>query len=584
MAPPRLIAKSAHDEATVLDGEVPTSLLVNSTSFLANGHPILKEVPANITATPWVDANGVIKGVKGLVKGGCPPGMVVIDNGWQSICLDDDPIDKEGMDRAVTGEEIPYRLVKFEEDHEFKDYESAKLPNTKGMSAVVSDLKEEFKTIEYVYMWEALCGYWGGIKPNVLGMLEAKAIEPKWSPGFHMFMEDFATNNISRDGIRIVQPEMANKMYEGLQSHLESTRIDGIKIDVIQVLEMLGEDFRGRVELAITFYKALTTSLRKYFKGNDIIASMEQCNDFLFLGTEAITLGRAGMSLGALRLQQPMAISGEPVYVSDSVGQHNFKLLKSLVLPDGSILRCHSCALPTRDCLFEDPLHDGKTMLKDLEPQQRVVGVFNCQGGGWFPKYRKTKRASKFLGMVGCLVYPKNIEWRHGKDTISIQGAHQFAVYIFQRKYMKLMKFTEKIEISQEPLNYELLTVSPVTILPIKSIGFCPIGLVNMLNSGRAIQSIDFDDDGNSVRIGVKGKGEMGVFATEKPISCKIDGVDVGFSYNDQMVSIEVSWPNFSRAYPKTNTENEKRGAFKFNKKKDTTSLSWASAQHHCLL
>lgn len=58
------------------------------------------------------------------------------------------------------------------------------------------------------------------------------------------------------------------------------------------------------------------------------------------------------------------AISGGPIYISDSVGQHNFKLLKSLVLPDGSILRCQHYALPTRDCLFEDPVHDGKTMLK----------------------------------------------------------------------------------------------------------------------------------------------------------------------------------------------------------------------------
>ena len=58
------------------------------------------------------------------------------------------------------------------------------------------------------------------------------------------------------------------------------------------------------------------------------------------------------------------AISGGPIYVSDSVGQHNFKLLKSLALPDGSILRCQHYALPTRDCLFDDPLHDGKTMLK----------------------------------------------------------------------------------------------------------------------------------------------------------------------------------------------------------------------------
>lgn len=58
------------------------------------------------------------------------------------------------------------------------------------------------------------------------------------------------------------------------------------------------------------------------------------------------------------------AISGGPIYVSDHVGKHNFELLKRLVLPDGSILRCAYYALPTRDCLFEDPLHDGKTMLK----------------------------------------------------------------------------------------------------------------------------------------------------------------------------------------------------------------------------
>ena len=58
------------------------------------------------------------------------------------------------------------------------------------------------------------------------------------------------------------------------------------------------------------------------------------------------------------------AISGGPIYVSDAVGKHNIPLLKRLVLPDGSILRCDYYALPTRDCLFVDPLHDGKTMLK----------------------------------------------------------------------------------------------------------------------------------------------------------------------------------------------------------------------------
>lgn len=65
----------------------------------------------------------------------------------------------------------------------------------------------------------------------------------------------------------------------------------------MQLLEMLSEEFGGRVELAKAYYKALTASVKKHFKGNGVIASMEHCNDFMFLGTEAIALGRVGMFL-----------------------------------------------------------------------------------------------------------------------------------------------------------------------------------------------------------------------------------------------------------------------------------------------
>lgn len=57
---------------------------------------------------------------------------------------------------------------------------------------------------------------------------------------------------------------------------------------------MLSEDFGGRVELAKAYYKAITASVQKYFKGNGVIASMEHCNDFMFLGTQTISLGRVG--------------------------------------------------------------------------------------------------------------------------------------------------------------------------------------------------------------------------------------------------------------------------------------------------
>lgn len=58
------------------------------------------------------------------------------------------------------------------------------------------------------------------------------------------------------------------------------------------------------------------------------------------------------------------AVSGGPVYVSDRPGNHNFDVLKQLVLPDGSILRAQIPARPTRDSLFQNVLRDGKTLLK----------------------------------------------------------------------------------------------------------------------------------------------------------------------------------------------------------------------------
>ncbi len=46
------------------------------------------------------------------------------------------------------------------------------------------------------------------------------------------------------------------------------------------------------------------------------------------------------------------AISGGAVYVSDKPGEHDFELLKALVLEDGSVLRALLPGRPTRDALF----------------------------------------------------------------------------------------------------------------------------------------------------------------------------------------------------------------------------------------
>nr|XP_043607898.1 probable galactinol--sucrose galactosyltransferase 5 [Erigeron canadensis] len=547
-----------------------------------------------------VHPQGVMEGVKGLVEGGCPPGLVLLDDGWQSISHDEDPIDSEGMNRTAAGEQMPCRLTRFEENYKFRDYQSPKSevgrPNM-GLGAFVRDLKDEFKSVDYVYVWHALCGYWGGVRPNIPGLPESSIVKPVLSPGLEKTMEDLAVDRIVNNGIGLVPPEKVNELYEGLHSHLESAGIDGVKVDVIHLLEMLSEDYGGRVELAKAYFKALTSSVRNHFKGNGVIASMEHCNDFMLLGTETIALGRVGDDFwctdpsgdpnGTFWLQgchmvhcaynslwmgnfiQPdwdmfqsthpcaefhaasRAISGGPIYISDTVGKHDFDLLKSLVLPDGSILRCQSYALPTRDCLFEDPLHDGKTMLKiwNLNKYTGVIGAFNCQGGGWSRESRVTKCFSECSHLVTSTIRPTDVEWQNGMSPINVDNVQTFALYKFHEKKLILAKPTDNIELALEPFNFELLIVSPVTVLAHNSVQFAPIGLVNMLNSSGAIQSIEIGSgvDGTyMVRVGVKGAGEMRVFTSEKPSECHINGKNVEFKYEEHMVIVEVSWPTTS--------------------------------------
>lgn len=58
------------------------------------------------------------------------------------------------------------------------------------------------------------------------------------------------------------------------------------------------------------------------------------------------------------------AVSGGAVYVSDYPGQHNFDVLRRLVLPDGSTLRALLPGRPTRDTIFKDVLRDNKSLCK----------------------------------------------------------------------------------------------------------------------------------------------------------------------------------------------------------------------------
>ncbi|KAK1293721.1 Stachyose synthase [Acorus calamus] len=462
-----------------------------------------------------------------------------------------------------------------------------------GMKAFTKDLRTRFKGLDDVYVWQALCGAWGGVRPGATH-LESKVVPVTVSPGLDGTMNDLAVVKIVEGGIGLVRPDQAADYFDSMHSHLAQSGVTGVKVDVIHTLEYVCEEQGGRIELAKAYYEGLTRSLVKNFKGTGLLASMQQCNDFFFLGTQQIAFGRAGDDfwfqdpsgdpMGAYWLQGvhmihcaynslwmgqiihpdwdmfqsdhlcakfhagSRAICGGPVYVSDSVGGHDFSLLKKIVHPDGTVPRCQHFALPTRDCLFKNPLFDGETVLKiwNLNKFGGVVGAFNCQGAGWDRGEQRIRGFAHCYKPTSGSVHMTDIEWDQKNETAAMGETEEFAVYLDQAEDLKLMtRESEPIQFTVQPSSFEIFSFVPVRKLG-QDLRFAPIGLVNMFNCGGTIIEVDHRVGGEgevAVRIEVKGGGKFLAYSSGRPRKGFLNGGEVELKWSvDGKLSLCVDW------------------------------------------
>ncbi|KAF8006675.1 hypothetical protein BT93_K0859 [Corymbia citriodora subsp. variegata] len=460
-----------------------------------------------------------------------------------------------------------------------------------GMRAFTRDLRQKFQVLDDIYVWHALCGAWGGVRPGSTH-LKSKVIPCKLSPGLNGTMDDLAVDKIVEGGIGLVHPSQANDFYDSMHSYLASVGITGVKVDVIHTLEYVCEDYGGRVELAKAYYKGLSNSLEKNFKGSGIISSMQQCNDFFLLGTRQISMGRVGddfwfqdpngdpmgvywlqgvhmihcayNSMWMGQIMQPdwdmfqtdhlcaefhagsRAICGGPIYVSDSVGCHDFSLLRKLVFPDGTIPRCQHFALPTRDCLFKNPLFDNETILKlwNVNKFGGVIGAFNCQGAGWDPKERRIKGHPECYKAVSGSVHVTDVEWDQNVGAAPMGGAEEYAVYMnLAGRLLLRTRESDPMQVTLDPSSFEIFSFVPTMNLgPIK---FAPIGLADMLNSGGTVREVGREDctSGIKVSVRIKGQGRFLAYSSGSPRSCRLNGEEVGFQWSaDGRLALSVPW------------------------------------------
>ncbi|KAK4398674.1 putative galactinol--sucrose galactosyltransferase 1 [Sesamum angolense] len=227
------------------------------------------------------------------------------------------------------------------------------------------------------------------------------------------------------------------------------------------------------------------------------------------------------------------AVGGCAIYVSDKPGQHDFNLLKKLVLPDGSILRAKLPGRPTRDCLFSDPARDGKDLLKiwNLNDHNGVVGVFNCQGAGWCKVGKRNLIHDEQPGTITGIIRAKDVDYlprvagdRWNGDVVVYSHLHGELVYLAKNT---------SLPITLKAREYEVFTVVPVEQLSNKT-AFAPIGLTKMFNSGGAIKELNAEaEKPGTVNVKVRGCGVFGAYSSVRPKRIQVDAKEAEFEYDE---------------------------------------------------
>uniref|UniRef100_A0ACD5XXX6 Uncharacterized protein n=1 Tax=Avena sativa TaxID=4498 RepID=A0ACD5XXX6_AVESA len=527
-----------------------------------------------------VTQEGVEAGLQSLAAGGAPPKFVIIDDGWQSVGTDKPNANEDPAGDAEKPPRLP-RLTGIKENSKFQSGEDP--ATVTGIETLVRAAKEKYG-LKYVYVWHAITGYWGGVRPGVAGMEAYRSAMqfPKISPGVAENEPNMKTDVLTLQGLGLVHPQAVHRFYDELHAYLASAGVDGVKVDVQCVLETLGAGHGGRVQLTREYHRALDASVAKNFPDNGIIACMSHNTDALycskqtavvrasddFFPREAVshTIHIAAVAYNSVFLGEFMlpdwdmfhslhpagdyhgsarAISGGPVYVSDAPGKHNFELLKKMVLPDGTVLRARLPGRPTKDCLFADPARDGVTLLKiwNMNRFTGVLGVYNCQGAAWSSAEKKNvfhDEAGAGAGALTCGVRCRDVHLIAEAATDGGAGwSGDCAVYRHAAGDLVVLPYGAALPVSLKVLEHDVLTVSPIKDLAAGYM-FAPIGLVDMFNSGAAVEGLTYSLLGEgmateavgTVSMEVRGRGRFGAYSSVRPRSCTLGSAPVEFSYD----------------------------------------------------
>ncbi len=358
-----------------------------------------------------------------------PIRWMLLDDGWQSVR------DQRMYDLMPDREKFP-----------------------EGFANMIREIKDG-SSVDYVGVWHALGGYWGGIEPG------SRA---------HMQEADCLYETVSGKVLPYPDAKKGYGFYRDWYEKLRREGIDFVKVDGQSAVKNYYENEISVCRAARETHKALEGAAGAYMGGrliNCMGMAMENVlgrqgsavsrnsDDFLPNEPEGFAEHLLQNAYNAVYHDEfyycdwdmfwtyhpdakkhalLRAVSGGPVYFSDRIGDTDRAAVLPLIAKDGRLLRMDRAAKPSPDSLFADPTKDGLIKMTNTA----TCGLDGLSGGA-VAVYNLSKKAGSGTVSAGDVYdLPAGeyycYDWNAGKGRLLREGeslpvsleADGFALYL----------------------------------------------------------------------------------------------------------------------------------------------------------
>lgn len=314
-----------------------------------------------------VSEDNIVKKCEEFKRKQIPVRWAIIDDMWAEV-------------RDFWGAKYSTRREMFDLMHSSRLYsfkaDSKRFPN--GLKSTID------KVNDYgikVGMWHPTTGYWKGI--------DKKGDIYKENKDLLLQVDDETL-------IPSYEESKAYEFYNRFHDYLKSSGAEFVKIDNQSMTRRFYKKYAPVGEVARQFHDAMEKSVAEHFGGR-MINCMGMANEDMWNRTDSpvsrcsddfqpedrpwftkhiLQCTYNSLIQGqfyycdydmwwtddgqAIKNSVLRAVSGGPVYVSDTLGRSRAEVLKPLIFENGRILRAENVGVPTIDCLTENPTNSGK--------------------------------------------------------------------------------------------------------------------------------------------------------------------------------------------------------------------------------